>query len=200
VLTVPLATRARLTFLAGIAVLISMLLVLWIALPLWASSWVLEVSPFVIPAARAAVASGNEAAFAKRIAAWPGDAVPGLCSCLRHPQVRVRRLACEVLVSQAQHGPLDPRLIAALNVAAGDSDERVHILAKHALHPQPLRSSAGQQALTLAPAPGTVVPKADDDDDDEDDDEEAMPGMAPTTVPRPHLHPDASAHRPAASP
>jgi hypothetical protein len=124
---------------------------LWLKLPAWAPGWVLETSPFVLPAARAAVAGHDPQGFARRVDDWGQDAVPGLRSCLRHHQVRVRRLAAEVLAVMATHGPLDASMTKALTVAIDDDDDAVARWAKRALHP-PVPPPPAAPALSADPS------------------------------------------------
>jgi hypothetical protein len=143
----------------------------WLGLPRWAPEWVLRSSPFVMPAAHAAVAAHDAPAFEARIAAWGAEAVPGLCRCLRHRQVEVRRMAAQAAALQAQRGTLDARLGAALRRAVDDDDRLVRGWARRALRgPVPAaRGSAAAAPAAGAPASGSV--SGPDDEDDEDDDE-----------------------------
>lgn len=160
------------------ALLGSAVIAAWLGLPRWAPEWVVRESPFVMPAARAAVAGRQSAEFAARVAAWGAEAVPGLCRCLRHRQVEVRRLAAEVAAQLAERGNLDTRLRTALLRAADDDDGRVSASARRALHAgAPLPATPAGVAFP-APRATPVAGKAgkvaagDEDDDDEDEDDE----------------------------
>ncbi len=180
----PLARALALYVLAG-----SLGLTLWLELPAWAPGFVLRSSPFVLPAARAAVAGHDPQGFARRVSGWGADAVPGLCSCLRHRQAPVRRLAAQVIAAMAAHGALDARLIPFLSAACDDDDKGVVRWARRALHRDGLPSAAAPAAPAPAvrsggaPAPagahGKAASAADDDDDDDDDDEDDTPGAPP---------------------
>jgi hypothetical protein len=174
----------------------SLVLALWLELPAWAPGFVLRASPFVLPAARAAVAGHDPQGFARRVGDWGSDAVPGLCRCLRHHQVQVRRLAAQVIAAMAAHGALDARLIPALTAACDDDDQGVVRWARRALHRDGLPSSAAGAgpAPAAGPARSGDLPvgasahaksaSADDDDDDDDDDEDDPPAGPPAG--RPH--------------
>ncbi len=186
----PLARMLALYVLAG-----SLGLTLWLALPAWAPGFVLRTSPFVLPAARAAVAGRDPQGFARRVGSWGSDAVPGLCRCLRHHQVQVRRLAAQVIAAMAAHGPLDARLMPALTAACDDDDKGVVRWARRALHRDGLPSSLpgapsapGAGAAPAAPARSgdhAAAASADDDDDDDEDDDEDDPPRGPPAG-RPH--------------
>ncbi len=181
--------------LAWYAVAVSLAVILWLELPRWEPAWVLRTTPFVMLAARAAVADGDAQGFAARVATWGADAVPGLCHCLRHQQICVRRLAAQVIA--AIPGELDARLVAALKADLDDDDRAVRRAAHLALHryaraaPQGAATATGAAGAAgtldaalrpafLLPASATAAKSVDDDDDDDDDDMAApAPGGKP---------------------
>jgi hypothetical protein len=187
-----LARALALYVLAG-----SLGLTLWLELPAWAPGFVLRTSPFVLPAARAAVAGHDAQGFARRVDGWGTGAVPGLCNCLRHHQVLVRRLAAQVIAAMAAHGALDARLIPALIAACDDDDDGVARWARRALHRDGLAPSAASPSAAAAaagaPARSGDAPAragahgkaagADDDDEDDVDDDDDMPSAPPAGKP-----------------